>query len=57
MKGKERPVPVPVKEASPGDRAQREAWESGELRHLEYVATLHPRERERLAPWADHALQ
>ena len=52
MKAKERPIPAPIKQDSPADRAQHEAWEAGELRHLEYVETLDPRQREMLAPWA-----
>lgn len=36
---------------APADRAMAQAREAGELRHLEYVATLDPRERAVLAPW------
>ena len=44
-------APLPPSE-TPADRAMAQAREAGELRHLEFVATLDPRERERLAPWA-----
>ena len=45
----ETPAPTPEARA---DQAMREALEAGERRHLEYVATLDPREREQLAPWS-----
>lgn len=43
--------PQPIRLDTPADRAMADAREAGELRHLEYVATLDPRERAVLAPW------
>jgi hypothetical protein len=49
MKTKERAIPA-TKDDAPADRAAFQALEAGELRRLEYVASLHPREREALDP-------
>jgi len=45
-KKKEEPLPAP----SRGDEAFKRAMAEGEARRLEYVRTLHPRERENLDP-------
>jgi hypothetical protein len=46
------PKEKPLKAESPADAKKREAIMEGERRHLEYVATLDPRERANLAPWS-----
>ena len=51
MSQKDKQIPRTVVLDTPADRAMQDAVREGERRQLEYVQTLHPRERAALAPW------